>query len=55
LFEQLNEYSLTAVYIKNDETPRLLARVLLERLNFPREFIDQVLSGPVEVEAARAA
>jgi hypothetical protein len=55
LFERLNEYALTAVFIKNDQTPNLLARALLEQLSFSRESIDQVLSRPVEPEAARAA
>jgi hypothetical protein len=43
------------VFIKNDEAPTLLARVLLERLSFSREAIDQLLRQPVEPEAARAA
>ena len=55
LFERLNEYALTAVFIKNDETPRLLAKALLEKLSFSREAIDQVLSFQAEAEAARAA
>lgn len=55
LFERLNDYALTAVFIKNEETARLLAKVLLERLSIPRERIDQVLSRPVDAPAARAA
>ncbi len=55
LLERLNDYSLSAVFIKNDETPKLLARTLLEHLGFSREAIEQVLSDPAEVEAARAA
>jgi len=55
LFERLNDYALTAVFIKNDETPKLLAKALLERLSFAQETIDQVLSLPAEAEAARAA
>ena len=55
LFEHLNEYDLTAVFIKNEETPRLLAKALLERLHLSREAIDQALALPVEAQAARAA
>jgi len=55
LFERLNEYAITAVFIKNDETPKLLAKALLEQLSFSRETIDQVLNLPAEAEAARAA
>jgi len=55
LFERLNEYAIAAVFIKNDETPKLLAKALLEQLSFSRVTIDQVLSDPAEAEAARAA
>ena len=55
LFERLNQYALTAVFIKNEETPRLLAKALLERLHLSREAIDQALALPVEAQAARAA
>lgn len=55
LFERLNEYALTAVFIKNDETPKLLAKALLEQLSFSQETIDQLLSVSAEAEAARAA
>jgi hypothetical protein len=55
LFERLNDSALTAVFIKNEETPRLLAKALLERLELSREAIDQALGLSVEAQAARAA
>ena len=55
LFERLNEYALTAVFIKNDETPNVLARALLEQLSFSRETIDLALNVSAETETARAA
>jgi hypothetical protein len=55
LFERLNEYSLTAVFIKNDETPRLLAKALLERLALSPEVIEEALAIPTGARAARAA
>jgi len=55
LFERLNEYSLSAVFIKNAETPRLLAKALLERLDLSPEVIDEALAIPTGARAARAA
>ena len=55
LFERLSEYELAGVFIKNDQTPGLIARVLLEQLNLSREIIEQTLGPPVEEQAARAA
>lgn len=55
LFERLSEYPLSGVFIKNDDTPRLLARSLLEQLGYSPEQISKALGIPAEAHATRAA
>jgi Kef-type K+ transport system membrane component KefB len=54
-FERLNGESLTAVFIKNHESPRQLAMSLLRALEIPSEVIDRALVVTAEQQPARAA
>lgn len=55
LFERLHAYELTALFIKNAESPRLLATALLEALAFAPTTIAAAVADPTTDQAARAA
>lgn len=55
IFEKLSNHELTAVFIKNEETARLLATTLLETLAVDRQAIDQALGQPAAGQSFRAA
>lgn len=55
LFERLQSYDLTAVYIKNTDAPRLLATALLKALDVAQPAIEAAAANPADEQVARAA
>lgn len=55
LFERLQDYQLTAVFMKNPEAPRLLATALMEALGVAQPEIDSAATNTAAEQAARAA
>ncbi len=55
LYERLQEYELTAVFIKNLDAPRLLGTALLEALDVAQPTIDSAAANTAAEQAARAA